>query len=343
MLDSSKAPKRKKNISKKQLKENFIESKINSNILSNLYFIAKYGKNLFITTIIGMLFIVSTIYIGSFLIEDDYREQSSIQHLQDMSSKLLAHALFLRRYEKDFTISKKLSLIDLFHEHGQSSLRIIDEMKMTMASDSIRSSLDRMTSKIQEHMQNFDLLVNDFKLVGLNEKEGFKGQMRKSAHIVEGYLNEDGLSQFMQVFLMIRRYEKDFLLRKSEKYLVEVARGIDEFERLVKEAPFKSNTKDTIYRISEQYREKFNLLASKLIVIKEKEENMERIYEDFSIVLGQVNDYINGLIEETRTKSTYSLFKFKSFLSIISLIFLIISGFYGIMLMRRVSKLTDQS
>ncbi len=314
---------------------------VDPGLLNQLYYISKYARNLFMTTVLGLLFVLSTLYIGSFWIQDDYKEQTSLQRLQDLSSRLLTHALSLRYYEKDFIATEKAKAIDSFREHGDAALRIIDEMKLLMAADSIRSSLDRMHRHIQEHLQNFDLLVAEYRKIGLSETEGLRGEMRKAAHIVEGYLNEDGLAEFMQVFLMIRRYEKNFFLRHYERYLVEVARGIDEFENLVKAAPFKETTKETIHRITEQYREKFNLLASKTLEINRKQEDLERIYEDFSLVLGQVNDYVNGLVDESRKTSVQSLFQFKSSLTLIGLFLLVVSGIYGIRLMRRVTQVVD--
>lgn len=304
--------------------------------------IATYARRLFTTAALGLLFALSTLYIGADWVQEDYQEQAGIRRLQDLSARLLTHALFLRNEEKDFISSQKTASVDAFRDHGAAALRLLDDMKMSVGSETVRSSLDRMTGRIHEHLQSFELLVRDYRTIGLTENEGLRGEMRKAAQIVEGYLHEDGLSPFMQVFLMVRRYEKDFFLSLEERHLVEVARGTDELANLIKAAPFKISTQETIYRLIEQYRDAFNTLAQKTLRARDQRAEIDRVYEDFSIVLGQVNDYVNGLLDAYHKRAAQGIFQFKAALTILGLMLLVFSGIYAILLLRRVTQALEQ-
>jgi len=58
----------------------------------------------------------------------------------------------------------------------------------------------------------------------LNEKLGLTGSLRGAVHDIESKLNEIDNLRLTSLMLTMRRHEKDFMLRRDEKYIGELKR-----------------------------------------------------------------------------------------------------------------------
>ena len=76
------------------------------------------------------------------------------------------------------------------------------------------NQIDSMiTSYEAETLSLFDMLVEK----GLSEDEGLRGEFRTAAHELEAVITEHHRSSLMIEYLMMRRHEKDYLLRTDRK------------------------------------------------------------------------------------------------------------------------------
>ncbi|MDA9512148.1 hypothetical protein XI04_03560 [Bradyrhizobium sp. CCBAU 11430] len=66
--------------------------------------------------------------------------------------------------------------------------------------------------------------------LGFNENEGFQGKLRTAVHAVEERLSQVNQPRLMILMLMMRRHEKDFILRGEEKYGDQLSAREMEFE-----------------------------------------------------------------------------------------------------------------
>ena len=64
---------------------------------------------------------------------------------------------------------------------------------------------------------------------GLTQDAGLEGEMRKVVHDVEVKVKDQGLAELTVIMLMVRRHEKDYLLRGDPKYLDDINARIKEF------------------------------------------------------------------------------------------------------------------
>ncbi|MEO7702700.1 MAG: methyl-accepting chemotaxis protein [Opitutus sp.] len=64
---------------------------------------------------------------------------------------------------------------------------------------------------------------------GLNPELGLEGEMRKAVHEVEAKVKDQGLAELDVLLLMVRRHEKDYLLRGDPGYLDQINTRIGEF------------------------------------------------------------------------------------------------------------------
>ena len=160
--------------------------------------------------------------------------------------KVKADMLTLRRNEKDFLARNDIKYIEKFNKNHK---QIIKDVKI-LSDDLGDVGLD----KTQKEAEALELVLNDYrskfaaltqlrKKIGLDHKSGLYGSLRSSVHKAEEKIFKVGDYKLARDMLMLRRREKDFMLRLDVKY-------VDKFDKdLVK---FNDNLKDSFMAKSMQ-------------------------------------------------------------------------------------------
>ena len=100
------------------------------------------------------------------------------------------------------------------------------------------ASLGALTEKVKLAHDGFRKYAADFvNLVGaeirlgLNETLGLSGALRGAVHDIETKLKEIDDPRLTSWMLMMRRNEKDFMLRRDQKYVAEIKKSAAEFSK----------------------------------------------------------------------------------------------------------------
>ena len=72
--------------------------------------------------------------------------------------------------------------------------------------------------------------------LGLNETLGLSGALRGAVHDIEAKLKEIDNPRLTSWMLMMRRNEKDFMLRRDQKYVAEIKKSAAEFSKALSAA-----------------------------------------------------------------------------------------------------------
>ena len=107
----------------------------------------------------------------------------------------------------------------LFGEGGSPAERSAALKRRASLLDSLSDEIARLNNGIAEHAAQFRKVVQLHEQLGLDEKSGLQGALRAAVHEVETKLKEANLESLTIKMLMMRRHEKDFMLRGAEKYV----------------------------------------------------------------------------------------------------------------------------
>lgn len=185
-------------------------------------------KHRLYATTIGILLIL--LFIGLFV--NFYINQTIRQKDMLVTANEIARLeLSLRKIEKDFIIHETIN--PDFFATGKS--KYLDEFKHTFdtINQNIRKLEDSHLIEDEQINQELSILRSHFagysqlfsQIVNKTREKGFKdygliGEMRDNIHEVEDQLEKKEDVPELQVhMLMLRRHEKDYLLRKDIKYL----------------------------------------------------------------------------------------------------------------------------
>ena len=167
-----------------------------------------------------------------------------------------AEMLMLRRNEKDFLARLDLKYQAKFQSNLGGLITELNILKAQLADEGIDSKqeLAQLIKLLGNYGSSFNALVKLRQEVGLTHEQGLRRSLRKSVHDAEKNIKQHNLVQIYADMLMLRRNEKDFLLRKQSKY-------IDKFNR--NSLVLSKHLDDVV--ISSQVK---NLISQKLKVYK---------------------------------------------------------------------------
>ncbi|MDM9626929.1 methyl-accepting chemotaxis protein [Rhizobium sp. S152] len=179
---------------------------------------------------------ISAIFIGQRQIETEYRkvaddlarQQRDVAGARDDVRDTLL-------WEKEFLLTRQITAADNFDKAFRSAASVIDRLKAEGNSEQA-ARLDALTTALQRYAEAFATLVAKDKNLGLDQSQGLEGAMRDAVHSIESQLEAVTDAELRASMLMMRRHEKDFILRRNPDYLTKHAAEVANFTELMKKA-----------------------------------------------------------------------------------------------------------
>lgn len=190
---------------------------------------------------LGTVFCIMTIsftgsIIGTKKMASDYdhlihTEMEMFETLKNVNINML----LARRYEKDFFLTNKKSYLEKHKKVIVNLKGEINSLKGMNADIVTNEDVASLLASAVNYNKGFLSAVNTVRLEG-DSKKGFRGDLRKVAHNLEGLIKKHSLGPEATVqLLMLRRHEKDYLLRRTEKYLNKVNKRLVTFKETTME------------------------------------------------------------------------------------------------------------
>lgn len=159
---------------------------------------------------------------------------ANANHIHATALESGVHLLEARRAEKNFLMRLDPQFAHKaleFADKSAKDLKTVGESNPEFA-DEARDSI----KLIEDYNQKFAVIIDRVKQMGLNEKEGYRGNLRSAIHKAEAVIEKYDNDTLMAAMLMLRRREKDFIIRGDIKYLGKFEKDMKTMHRLVSEA-----------------------------------------------------------------------------------------------------------
>jgi len=195
-------------------------------------------KNLSIKLKMTLLALITALGLATLMVEN-YLTINSLENINKfntLSLSLKAQMLTLRRHEKDFIARKDMKYLYKFEKSFIEMKKTLNQIDNDLMSANIHESeVNQLKSILKEYHFKFNALVLQQQLIGLHAKDGLYGSLRSNVHVVEELLLsiEDkqstslSIDSLIRTMLMLRRHEKDFMLRRDLKYVTRFKDQID--------------------------------------------------------------------------------------------------------------------
>ena len=258
-------------------------------------------------TAIGVVGVVGVILIGGIHLYGEaatavYRDAAeNARAIFELNSKLEIELLEGRRAEKDFLLRNDPAKADSQIEIGKSVAADIDALHgkiVAIGKPDLARDIETMSTSLKQYQAHFAAVVEQKKQLGLNETAGLEGRLRTSVHEIEARVDQLHESALLITMLMMRRHEKDFMLRRDVKYGEEMKKRASEFTAGVETAGIPEAAKTELgQKLADYQRDFFAWMDTALTLARE----LKATSESFSAVepvIAAVSSSVNNIRSE---------------------------------------------
>jgi methyl-accepting chemotaxis protein len=225
----------------------------------------------------------------------------------ELNSKIEVELLEGRRAEKDFLLRNDRKKAESQIEISKSVASDIDRLRgktLAVGKQDLARQIEAMTTSLKQYQVHFAAVVEEKLRLGLDEKSGLEGRLRTSVHDIEARVDQLHEPTLLIAMLMMRRHEKDFMLRRDGKYGDQMKQQAAEFAAGIESANIPETAKAELkQKLSDYQRDFFAWMNSALTLAGE----LKATSDSFSAVepvIEAVSKAVNVIRAEAEQSNT---------------------------------------
>ncbi len=162
--------------------------------------------------------------------------------------------------------------------------------------------VDTIAAAIEPYASGFETVAKHRTELGLDPDSGLEGQMRSAVHDVEDRLAELDRPGLTITMLMMRRHEKDLMLRLDPKYVDEMHARRDEFAAALQAADLSASVTVAIETSMSAYHAAFDAYAVELLALTDDRRALDAAFAALSPVVDELDALAVSGAEEAATE-----------------------------------------
>ncbi|WP_187431407.1 hypothetical protein ROLI_048350 (plasmid) [Roseobacter fucihabitans] len=229
------------------------------------------------------------------------------QDLLETVSGLETTFLMARRAEKDFLLRKDAKYVD---RHAAVSadmvaqLGMMDSQARSVLAADVGSDMEGLRAAVDLYIQKFGELIETHEELGFDETVGLQANLRTSVQTAEAAVNEFSNPLLQVKILMMRRHEKDFIMRGDQKYVDRLNARVAEFQEFPTSEYPSRDVQVKVLGLIAAYQSAFNDYATKTFDETATRSALSVVFSEAEPLLQQLKDTIDSEVTANRATAT---------------------------------------
>jgi len=172
---------------------------------------------------------VGTYVVGLRQLDQTTAALERLRSLDEAVDELAHEVNEIRHAQHHFMVWLDPIDVGRYHRARNEAGRLLNRIVAELGSSGGVAVTRRLRTNIERHAQGFNRFVDLVAARGRREGEGLQGAFRHTAHLAEARLSAmPDADRLTIALLMMRRHEKNFMLRRDEAHLEHFRKGRDE-------------------------------------------------------------------------------------------------------------------
>jgi methyl-accepting chemotaxis protein len=253
--------------------------------------------------------------------------------------------LTARRHEKDFIARRDAKYIERMDKTVAEIKNHLGSMSVNgekLGLDAIRTDLQSAQEATDAYHVAFGKVTDLIQAQG-DKDTGIRGTLRKLAHNMETKIKDSGSTDLMVQYLLLRRHEKDFVLREDPKYVKKAEAVVSHMDKMLKfENP---ETSQGISKLSHAYVAELGGFAANIASMKEQYPIMRnaahKVEEGVVHINKVIDEVVAAKVSEAQASKTSTLWEIYILCGIILLVGVALSWYAVRSITKPVTKAVD--
>jgi methyl-accepting chemotaxis protein len=262
--------------------------------------------------LLGLLAVGAIYQIGTASQDRSRLVADESRAIANLNTRLSISMLEARRAEKDFQLRREPSYP---RHHAELATKIngdFDGLKILLRTGGYGAMFEKMEAAqrgFAAYAKDFRELAEAESRLGLNETQGLSGSLRAAVHNIEAKLKEIDEPRLTSAMLMMRRHEKDFMLRRDPKYVRELKETAAEFVKAIERTQIAPSLRAEIAEKLQKYQADFAAWAEGAQEITRHGTAMSKSFHEIEPVIAEVEQNVDRLsataeASELKTRSS---------------------------------------
>lgn len=199
--------------------------------------------------------------------------------------------LQIRRSEKDFLLRSDKKYADAAIANLEAAHKRLDDMRaraVALGDSVVTSTIDGIDTPLIAYGTAFSKLSATRIAMGLTPDEGLEGELRNNVHALEDAFKAlNDKDQTIRV-LMLRRHEKDFMLRRDQASLDKHAKMMTEFLAAIAASPLADADKARLTALADSYGKAFAAWADGATTLQADQKAVSASYATLEPMIASV-------------------------------------------------------
>ncbi|OUR78106.1 hypothetical protein A9Q83_09000 [Alphaproteobacteria bacterium 46_93_T64] len=256
-----------------------------------------------ILTVIGLAIIAGIFFFGTFQNKSAVQEYLSSRADWDSSKEIDTLILAALSHEKDYFSNKKKEALDAYNQEILQIHKIFE----ALVEKSTNEEEISMLKELNEHIVSFDehlhAAVAEVTKLGLDETRGLQGSLRKAVHEIEETLKKENSETLTVTMLMMRRHEKDFMLRSNPKYIGRMGKRNGEFLAQLNASSIDAGHKTEITKQMKTYQADFKSMSASWLTLKKATEALNAEFDKIVLENKKVGEFYSTNVDTATARS----------------------------------------
>ena len=257
--------------------------------------------------LLGLLAFGAIYQVGSSSQEASRAIAANARVISNLNKQLLIDMLEARRNEKNFQQRRNESYAKAHAELVVTIDRDFDRLQSLIQSSGVSALSDKVKlarEGFKSYAGDFAALVTVENKLGLNETLGLSGSLRNAVHDIEARLKEIDNPRLTSWMLMMRRHEKDFMLRRDQKYAGELKKAAAEFVKALDGAGVAPDVNAEITKKLEKYQSEFMAWVEAAQKTADYDASMMKTFHNIEPVITEIGKGVDQLYTEADAAET---------------------------------------
>ncbi|MGO3932676.1 methyl-accepting chemotaxis protein [Rhodopseudomonas pseudopalustris] len=257
------------------------------------------------------------------------------------NDRLFVTFLEQRRTEKDFLLRKDDKYIKQHQQLSTTAIRYLDELarqSRALGRTDLTDSLKAIQSGYSDYTRHFAALTAARIRLGLKEDLGVEGSLRNSVRAIETALKNFDAPKLTITMLMMRRHEKDFMLRGNPTYGDDMKKRAAEFSQQLAAADLPESAKAELGRKLADYQRDFIAWMETALSFEQEQKAASAAFAAIEPVIGEVAKSVERLVQEAQDANTVARETTTKTLEIAIALIILSVGLLGLLIGRSVSR-----
>jgi methyl-accepting chemotaxis protein len=235
-------------------------------------------------------------------------------HLQEQISAVADDLLAARQIETEFLLRRRDALIGRRQAavaRAGERLGAVEDLVASLPADDPLRKAEVIRAGLDIYAIRFQNVAAAQRTLGFTERDGLQNGLRTAVHAVEQRLFAFDQPRLSVLMLMMRRHEKDFMLRGEDRYADELRERVSEFEAALPASSLALSVKSEIAGLIKAYESRFLAYAAGASSLREEADDLAAIYGRLEPFVAEVKragqaDYARAQAESATSRARFA-------------------------------------